>query len=1180
MPFFVRFKRIAIIRALGIARDEGFAVEDLSPAINIILGPNGSGKSTLSRVALKLLWPSTSVVEPMPVNAPWTVRGELELSSNEQTRQWRVDMEAGHVSSLIDGHSELLASGNPAMHARYRLAIDELLVDDSRLAGERDGQFAAEILRQAAGGIDLAAVAERAGFADLPSKPIKLRQACKDANRNVETSRSAQETLQRESRSLAELRSKHGETAARLAELHDLASAKNVLAARATHSTDKQVVDNFAEMVKRLTGSENKELELLEGQERDSMEVLESNDATAEGVRRRLAELNVTDEEQRVDLNVLQVRLDELRAAELGEVQSSGRIRESAARLANAERTLFGKNRVASVAPLDAEALEAANDLVKQAHESHAAQAVFDTEEARVSALPEWDSALPAVDTLFQGIQALARWLRVPAVALLQGAPPISLSWMRAVLAATVVLSAVAAIFVHWAFVAGAAGALIVYVAMHVLVSRSGGSPPAAPDAAVVHQETFTALKLVGPPEWSVGAVSAAIGNLVEQWQRRRVQDDADLAKSNLERSRRSLQARNDHLRDSCTAFERKFGVRPAEDPGLNWIQLTVENIRSWQEASTRHAVDLSETAHSKQELTVRRQESLLCLPTANATRGAGLTITSTILEPELRALRDRRFEAKSLQTQLAELDRRREALDARCQDAHGTVEAFWKRVGIAHGGLAELNERLAARERCEAAQRSLSVSEQRLAEAERELGGGEAYLLLGISEITARLEAEDELRQLMRELERQMTEITVLVDAASVGQDLSVALESRSIANDELAQQEEANADTAIGHALVEWLRSMAKDELAPRVLTRAAELLARFTNGRLSLRVDAGAGGRDAAHFLARNGAEGWRPVAQLSSGERVQLLLAVRMAFLEENEAHVLPLMLDEVLGTSDDERAEHIIDAIVEIAHAGRQVFYFTAQADEERKWQARLEGTGVVAKVIDLRSVRGMAEFHARPMPEAGVSREPVPAPNGLSHHEYGRQLQVPNVDPWDDELEKLHLWHVIEDPLLLHRVLVRGVERLGPLKRLIDATGFAELGASQEAVLACGLAMTAACKAWRVGRGKHVDASVLKSAEISERFFEGLLAEARKCSGDGKLLIEALRKRAIGGWGETKSRELEDYLKQNGFIMEEATLDESAVRERVLVALEESGKAGLVGPTTLNRIMASILTLA
>ena len=49
------FTRIEIDRAPGIS--PGFAIEHLSPELNIIFGPNASGKSTTARAIQALIWP-------------------------------------------------------------------------------------------------------------------------------------------------------------------------------------------------------------------------------------------------------------------------------------------------------------------------------------------------------------------------------------------------------------------------------------------------------------------------------------------------------------------------------------------------------------------------------------------------------------------------------------------------------------------------------------------------------------------------------------------------------------------------------------------------------------------------------------------------------------------------------------------------------------------------------------------------------------------------------------------------------------------------------------------------------------------------------------------------------------------------------------------------------------------
>ena len=76
----------------------------------------------------------------------------------------------------------------------------------------------------------------------------------------------------------------------------------------------------------------------------------------------------------------------------------------------------------------------------------------------------------------------------------------------------------------------------------------------------------------------------------------------------------------------------------------------------------------------------------------------------------------------------------------------------------------------------------------------------------------------------------------------------------------------------------------------------------------------------------------------LTELSSATRVQLLLSVRLAFVETGETRYrLPLTLDETLANSDDVRASAIITTMASLAE-DRQIFYFTAQNDEVNKWK--------------------------------------------------------------------------------------------------------------------------------------------------------------------------------------------------------------------------------------------------
>ncbi len=78
------------------------------------------------------------------------------------------------------------------------------------------------------------------------------------------------------------------------------------------------------------------------------------------------------------------------------------------------------------------------------------------------------------------------------------------------------------------------------------------------------------------------------------------------------------------------------------------------------------------------------------------------------------------------------------------------------------------------------------------------------------------------------------------------------------------------------------------------------------------------------------------------ELSSGTRVQLLMAARLAFIETMEqGPQLPLILDETFANSDDVRARAVMDATIEICRRGRQVVYFTARHEEVAQWESRV-----------------------------------------------------------------------------------------------------------------------------------------------------------------------------------------------------------------------------------------------
>ena len=143
-PPTLHFRRLQVRRMPGVDGG-GFAVDGLSPGVNVVFGPNGCGKSRTAAAINSLLWPGG--------------RERVSLSgvASLDGQDWRIDLDAGAVRYQCGGAE----SGPPLLppsdaRDRYNLPLHELLHDDS-------ADFAETILRESSGGYDLKLLAEAVG---------------------------------------------------------------------------------------------------------------------------------------------------------------------------------------------------------------------------------------------------------------------------------------------------------------------------------------------------------------------------------------------------------------------------------------------------------------------------------------------------------------------------------------------------------------------------------------------------------------------------------------------------------------------------------------------------------------------------------------------------------------------------------------------------------------------------------------------------------------------------------------------------------------------------------------------------------------------------------------------------------------------------------------------------------
>ncbi|MDQ3548668.1 MAG: hypothetical protein M3439_07585, partial [Chloroflexota bacterium] len=507
-------------------------------------------------------------------------------------------------------------------------------------------------------------------------------------------------------------------------------------------------------------------------------------------------------------------------------------------------------------------------------------------------------------------------------------------------------------------------------------------------------------------------------------------------------------------------------------------------------------------------------------------------------------------------------------------------LHAFFARCELAgddEHGLRLLLDRLPD---CREAARAVERASLELERAQTVLGDAAPLALHAPFALEAELQDSRRMTERLDVIRSEIAAIEARIEQARHGNDLEAALANEQSASDALREARDAGESLAAGWTLGEFIRKQTRDVDRPRVFHRARELFARITQGRYELDVD----DSDPPRFRARDTVRGTgHALDELSSGTRLQLLLAVRVAFVEQQErGPKLPLVFDETLGNSDEHRARAIIDATVQIAREGRQVLYLTAQHDEVHKWQSIMAGQpDVPFALIDLAQARGLAEWERLPPVAPQAWPLPVvPAPNGHDRDAYGELLRVPGIDLAASDPGSLHLWHLIDEPPALHRLLSMQIETWGQLRTLVAHGGLSmldDMPGTLEHCRARADVIVAIADSWQVGRGRPIDRAVLVDSRlVSKRFMEPVVRLAQSLDGDAAALIDALRGRQLAHFHSAICNDLEHFFEEQGYIDPTPALSLDDARARVLASAAADLEAGVLTVDWVN-IMVSTL---
>ncbi|RZU98128.1 AAA family ATPase [Spiribacter vilamensis] len=531
-----------------------------------------------------------------------------------------------------------------------------------------------------------------------------------------------------------------------------------------------------------------------------------------------------------------------------------------------------------------------------------------------------------------------------------------------------------------------------------------------------------------------------------------------------------------------------------------------------------------------------------------------GETADTPALQTALESLDERLDRARDCLRAIDESRREEDRLQADLDDCRNRKASIYAKAALSSDDRSGLNERLADQHRYMDNERALEQARVVEKQLEAPLANHpdlvEWCTRAEPGTIATAIEEKQETAERLEPLTRELADLDAELERAGSDDTLAGAMASEQALARSLSDRYDGYLQASLGDWLLTDIEADYRKRHEPGLLRDARERFEQFTHHQWSFEVDAAH--RPVARDLSRDVR---RPLTALSSGTRMQLLLAARIAWARDQEGHgsPLPLVLDEALTNTDADRFAAIARNLETLTQdEGRQILYLTARHEDLDLWQ---QSVGEAPHCIDLGVLRGVTDRAPR-LSAASPSRQP-PAPGDCDAVEYGELLQVPAIDPLE-EAGMIHLFHLLRDDLEgLYTLMSQWrLSRLGPFAAWLETPA----GGVGRQPLASGDSLgerLLIARAWhelaREGRDHPVDRAVIETAgSFSAKMGERVAEQADRLAGDPAALLDTLRGGTVRRLQQDHINAFESWLQENDYLDPRPRLDADTLTRRLL----------------------------
>ncbi len=1136
------------IQKLKISSAPGFAygLDELQfgQGLNIIFGPNASGKTTTARAMKTLIW-----LDQYKQARGFSLTGSYQALDSDYLINW----ERGYLDVQKDRRPvDIPGLPIPEHPTLYDLSMTDLLSSD-------DQDFAGVIWQEVMGGIDInKAVKKLVAGDDLPRKNNSIYREFEDARKALREVEQKQKNLSERKDGLDKLQKEleQAQSAQRKSELIDkLNRIRQLEAQKKEKQTERE---QLPEVLDRLTGEEAGQMKKLEDQCRSKQKDIGTQQENIEGYREQLRQLHLP--ENGVPdhkLSVWQEQLRRLEAVDQKVKETREKIDDASAKLqsikgeynweVDPEQVTFSSDHI--------------NKLAEWTRNWYSTEHKIIEINNSIEQYGDVDKPEFTPEQLQRGIDELSKWLKEVPTNQEIGIPP-KLVWTA--LALVIVSAAVAPFSLIAAGVGLVAGVTVLLIGL--FRRKNSGI-----DKAEIYRQEYQKTGLQQPDNWTVDEVSALLDKLSEMRTDSRLKERYLQELEKLQSRKKKLEKDLQSLEDERTSLIKETGIAPNQHAQITLLTM-MEAVRAIKERTEQIEAGKNELEE------LREQRTSIA---SSLKQEFESYVTESFSEDELKPVFEQIKERKStfdyLNKSIKEADGALKRLRGELEELESDLQNIKEKTGCDNSEqvnvlLQDFNRNQELRNKIRELDAQIEPALEQLQqypEFERE------WLDLDDATLINRKDQFAEAGKRVDGLRKDITQIEYDIRTYEQGRDLETARAAYDKARLNLAGLRSEYLRQHMKMLVKEFMLEQHKSESYPEVFQAAARNFSRFTHGSFELEISGEDKGFRAKDVETQRGLE----LNQLSSGTRIQLLLAVRMAFIQKEEQNLqLPLFADELLAVSDSRRADAIVESLHEMVKEGRQVFYFTAQEEEVKRWEdAADKHAGLQDPAIhSLTGSPTPVSVEWNPAPPKTELVKGIPQPQNADYEAYLMQLELPGFNPLTQNPEEIPLWMILNDPEVLYECLAQGITKWGKLESwLRQGLEIPSVSEDQKKeLLQIGKLLNQALQLYRRGRPYPVAFSDLEEGGVTfGKNANGVKEMINHVDGHPEKLLENVT--SIQGVGNSKKGDIEEFLRDNGYLPSEDMLSDDEF-EFEISKLAEQYQLGGRKPleNVLNRVLS------